>query len=72
MFDTMSEIIDMFDDMLNETAEGVFGIDPATIMRKCDAVMYRCALNDYVDSLIDDGQLSSEDWDDLYDPSYLP
>lgn len=48
---TMEQLVEMYDNMLNECYEGVFGIEPAKILEECDPIQYRCGLNDYYDSL---------------------
>jgi len=45
------ELINMYNDMLNECYLGIFGLLPATILEECDPIAYNCGLNDYYDSL---------------------
>ena len=42
---------DQFDQLLDESNEGIFNMLPSDIMRKCDPIMYRQELLNYVDSL---------------------
>lgn len=51
---------DLFDDMLNDCEPMVklCGLEyqPADTLKSVDPVAYRCAVSDYVDSLLTDGQ----------------
>lgn len=53
---------DLFDEMLNECNEPVVIIglsyDPAHALKEVDPIAYRCAVNDYIDSLLTDGDIS--------------
>lgn len=57
---TKDELIEMYDDMLNECNEGVFNILPSRILEECDPIQYNCGLNDYYDSLTYDGYYCEE------------
>jgi hypothetical protein len=61
-----SELSDMFDDMLDECYEPItlFGYchyDYSEAVRELDPTLYREALLDYIDSLVDDGQLEEHE-----------
>ncbi len=66
---TMSEAIEAYDDMLNETHEwpSVAGISfaPSDILRELDPIAYRCGFADWSDA-------EGIDPDDLEDDADLP
>lgn len=49
-YQNVREALGAYDEMLNECAEPVFGIDPARILRECDPVAYRCGFVDWLDA----------------------
>ena len=52
---TQEQLIEMYNEMLNELYEPMFNILPSTILEECDPIQYQCGLSDYYDSLTDDG-----------------
>lgn len=62
---TMSEAIDAYDDMLDLTVDGVFGLCPSRILRECDPIAYRCGFADWADA-------EGIDTDNLEDDADLP
>ena len=66
MYDTMSEAIDAYDDMLDEAyPETPFGIPASRILRECDPIAYRCGFADWADA-------EGIDTDDPEDDADLP
>ena len=69
MYETMSEAIEAYDDMLNEvyTWNVVAGINfaPSDILRECDPIAYRVGFHDWADA-------EGIDTDDLEDDADLP
>ena len=66
MYETMSEAIEAYDDMLNEVyPETPFGIPASRILRECDPIAYRCGFADWADA-------EGIDTDDLEDDADLP
>ena len=66
MYDTMSEAIEHYDDMLDEAyPETPFGIPASRILRECDPIAYRVGFFDWADS-------EGIDTDDLEDDADLP
>lgn len=48
------EVMERYDDMLDECYEGVFGISPSRILEECDPIQYSCGLADYYDNMSDE------------------
>lgn len=53
---TLADAADMFDDCLNSDVNGsvtIAGIEflASEILKRCDPVAYRCALNNYLDCI---------------------
>ena len=66
MFETMSEAIEAYDDMLDEAyPETPFSIPASRILRECDPIAYRCGFHDWADA-------EGIDTDDLEDDADLP
>ena len=69
MYETMSEAIEAYDDMLNEIHEwpviGGISFAPSDILRECDPIAYRCGFADWADA-------EGIDTDDLEDDADLP
>jgi len=55
-----SELVDMYDDVLDELYEPMFNISPSLILRRADPIQYDCGLNDYYDSLTYDDYYCEE------------
>jgi len=55
------ELVDRFDNQLNETESELFGFDPAYILKEIDPTQYRCGLADFTDGLLSDGIISEDD-----------
>lgn len=55
-----NDVIDQYDDMLNECYEpvqvGGLTFDPADVIYNCDPIAYRCGLIDYIDSIEEDDE----------------
>ena len=65
MYDTMSEAIEAYDDMLDEVHGEFMGMSAARILRECDPIAYRCGFADWADA-------EGIDTDDLEDDADLP
>jgi hypothetical protein len=52
---TKDQLVEMYNNLLDELHEPMFNISPSTILEECDPIQYRCGLNDYYDSLTYDG-----------------
>lgn len=52
---TYDELIEMYDTMIDECNESMFGFYPSDILREMDPIQYDCGLNDFYDSLTYDG-----------------
>ena len=69
MYDTMSEAIEAYDDMLNEIHDwpviGGISFAPSDILRECDPIAYRVGFHDWIDA-------EGIDTDDLEDDADLP
>ena len=69
MYETMSEAIEAYDDMLNEIHEwpviGGISFAPSDILRECDPIAYRVGFHDWIDA-------EGIDTDDLEDDEDLP
>ena len=66
MYDTMSEAIEAYDEMLDEIyTETPFSIPASRILRECDPIAYRCGFHDWADA-------EGIDTDDLEDDADLP
>ena len=48
---TMEDLINMYNEMLDECYEPMFNHLPSTILERTDPIAYRCGLSDYYDSL---------------------
>jgi len=57
---TKSQLIEMYNEILNELHEPMFGISPSAILEECDPIQYNCGLNDYYDSLTYDDYYCEE------------
>ena len=57
---TKDDLIEMYDEMLDDCYEGIFNLLPSTILKRCDPIQYDCGLNDYYDSLSRDGYFCEE------------
>lgn len=61
---TEEELAQEFEDVLSDSQEPitVCGLEFAagTILKKLDPIAFRCYLLDYIDSLIQDGQITEE------------
>jgi hypothetical protein len=57
---TKSQLIEMYNETLNELHEPMFGILPSNILEECDSTQYYCGLNDYYDSLTHDDYYCEE------------
>jgi hypothetical protein len=57
---TKEQLIEMYNEMLNELHEPMFGISPSEILKELDYTQYYCGLNDYYDSLTYDGYYCEE------------
>ena len=55
------QIEEMFRDMLDEIYDtvtmGEFAWDPSRILEEMDPIAFRCGVNDYESSLLEDGQI---------------
>ena len=47
------DLIEIYNDMLDECYEGIFNLLPSTILERCDPIQYECGLSDYYDSMRD-------------------
>ena len=66
MYETLSEAIEAYDEMLDEIyTETPFGIPASRILRECDPIAYRVGLLDWADA-------EGFDPDDLEDDADLP
>ena len=66
MYETMSEAIEAYDDMLDEAyPETPFDIPASRILRECDPIAYRVGFHDWADA-------EGIDTDDLGDDADLP
>ncbi len=55
------DLTEMFDDMLDETADGAIVVcgltfTPSQVLKECDPIAYRLAFNEFLDSMILDLQ----------------
>lgn len=55
---TMSDLVDQYDDMINETTDtikiGYIEFEPSRALEEMDPIAYNCGLNDYYDSICDE------------------
>jgi hypothetical protein len=52
---TQEQLVEMYNEMINESYEPLFNVLPSTILEDYDQIQYRCGLHDYYDSLKDYG-----------------
>ena len=57
---TKEQLIEMYNEMLNELYEPMFGVSPCDILKECDYIQYEFGLNDYYDSITYDGYYCDE------------
>jgi len=62
MYTTINELYESYDDAINECCAewATPARDAATTMKEQDNTMYRCGFTDYVDGLMEDGEISEE------------
>jgi len=62
--DYSREVYDMYDEMLNDCTPmvkvGNLEYLPSRVLKEVDPIAYRCGLNDYLDSLAQDGYFCHE------------
>jgi len=54
------EMMERYEDCLNDTETSVFGLSPADILREMDPIGYRCGLADFESALLSDGIISKD------------
>tara|TARA_R110000751_G_scaffold245206_1_gene345226 strand:- start:14 stop:241 length:228 start_codon:yes stop_codon:yes gene_type:complete len=57
--DYSREVYEMYDEMIDDCSEevkiGNMTYSPSRVLKEVDPIAYRCGLNDYLDSLAQDG-----------------